>query len=414
MVITKKHAKNLQEKRSAKLQLRDINELPREVRVTIFAGFFVAMGFGLVVPAIPLFARSFGVGNAAIGLIVSSFAAMRFFSGLISGRLIDKYGERMVFAVGVILVSISTLLVAFSHNYIQMLVFRTAGGLGSSMFSVSANSVLMRSVGDDKRAQVQSLHNSTFLIGGISGPAIGGLLMSISLRAPFIVYAATLFISGLIAYFFLTAKHLEPASNIDGESISVRSALAIPAYKIALLTSFLITWVLYGLRNSITPLFVVEELHGTNAIVGYGFGIGALVQTLLMIRAGRYSDERGRKAALYLGTSIVIGAITILTFATHQWMFIAAMGLLGVGGAYLSATPIAIVGDLIKGKVGKVVGVFQMAGDAGMVAGPLIVGWLADIYNFRTAYAATLAIFSITLLLTWRLPETKSTIVSKY
>lgn len=371
------------------------------------------MGFGLVVPAIPIFARSFGVSNAAVGLIVSAFAAMRFLSGLISGRLIDRFGERMVFAVGVTLVSIFTLLLAFSQNYLQMLIFRTAGGLGSSMFSVSANSVILRSVEDSKRAQAQSIYNSTFLIGGITGPAFGGLLMGISLRAPFLVYAATLFTAGVIAFFFLNAAHLDPAANPDEESTSPLDALRIPAYRIALISTFLITWVLFGLRNSILPLFVVEELKGTNAVVGYGFGLGALLQTILVIRAGRFSDEKGRKAALYIGTLITSFGILILAFATHQWMYLFAMATLGIGGAYLSATPAAIVGDVVKGKIGRVVGLFQMAGDAGMIVGPLIVGWLADIYDFRTAFAATLAIFSVMLLLTWRLPETRSAIVSK-
>ncbi|MEN9680052.1 MAG: hypothetical protein RLZ57_1181, partial [Actinomycetota bacterium] len=371
------------------------------------------MGFGLVVPAIPIFARSFGVSNAAVGLIVSAFAAMRFFSGLISGRLIDRFGERMVFAVGVTLVSIFTLLLAFSQNYLQMLIFRTAGGLGSSMFSVSANSVILRSVDDAKRAQVQSIYNSTFLLGGITGPAFGGLLMSISLRAPFLVYAATLFTAGMIAFFFLTATHLDPANNPDEASFSALDALKIPAYRIALISTFLITWVLFGLRNSITPLFVIEELKGTNAVVGYGFGLAALLQTLLVIRAGQHSDTKGRKSALYIGTVIVSLGIATLAFSTHEWMYLLAMAFLGIGGAYLSATPAAIVGDVVKGKIGRVVGAFQMAGDAGMIAGPLVVGWLADIYDFRTAYAATLAIFSILILLAWRLPETRSTIVSK-
>ena len=371
------------------------------------------MGFGLVVPAIPIFARSFGVNNAAVGLIVSAFAAMRFLSGLISGRLIDRFGERIVFAVGVTLVSIFTLLLAFSQNYLQMLIFRTAGGLGSSMFSVSANSVILRSVEDSKRAQVQSIYNSTFLLGGITGPAFGGLLMSISLRAPFLVYAATLFTAGMIAFFFLTATHLDPANNPDEASVSALDALKIPAYRISLISTFIITWVLFGLRNSITPLFVIEELRGTNAVVGYGFGLGALIQTIFVIRAGRYSDERGRKAALYIGTLFGAIGIGLLAFATHQWMYLISMAILGLGGAYLSATPAAIVGDVVKGKIGRVVGAFQMAGDAGMIAGPLVVGWLADIYDFRTAYAATLAIFSILILLAWRLPETRSTIVSK-
>ena len=76
-------------------------DLPREISVLVAASFFVAVGFGIILPAIPVFARSFGVSNAAIGLIVSMFAITRFASGLISGKLVDLYGERAVYSSGV-------------------------------------------------------------------------------------------------------------------------------------------------------------------------------------------------------------------------------------------------------------------------------------------------------------------------
>jgi len=75
-----------------------LRDLPREVNVLVVASFFVAVGFGIMVPAIPLFARSFQVSNAAVGLIISLFAFTRFASGLFSGRLVDIFGERTTFA----------------------------------------------------------------------------------------------------------------------------------------------------------------------------------------------------------------------------------------------------------------------------------------------------------------------------
>ncbi|MSV65505.1 MAG: MFS transporter, partial [Actinobacteria bacterium] len=100
--------------------------------------FLVAIGFGLIIPAIPIFASSFGVNKTAIGLIVSAFAVMRFSSGLVSGKLVDRFGERAVLGFGLFMVSFFTLLTALSQSYSQLLIFRTLGGLGSSMFSVSA------------------------------------------------------------------------------------------------------------------------------------------------------------------------------------------------------------------------------------------------------------------------------------
>jgi len=109
-------------------------DLPREVSSLVAASFFVAVGFGIVMPAIPVFAKSFGVNNAAIGVMVSAFAITRFASGLISGVLVDKFGERAVFSTGIFMVSAFTFLAGISQSYEQLLFFRAAGGLGSSMF----------------------------------------------------------------------------------------------------------------------------------------------------------------------------------------------------------------------------------------------------------------------------------------
>jgi MFS family permease len=128
-------------------------DLPREISILVAASFFVAVGFGIVLPAIPVFAQTFGVNNAAIGLVISMFAITRFASGLISGKLVDLFGERVVFSTGVFMVALFVLLAGLSTTYTQLLIFRAAGGLGSSMFSVAAGSVIMRAVDDEHRGR---------------------------------------------------------------------------------------------------------------------------------------------------------------------------------------------------------------------------------------------------------------------
>jgi MFS family permease len=169
-------------------------EFPREVGVLVFASFFVAVGFGIIAPTLPLFARSFGVNNAQVGAIISAFAFARFASGLVSGKLVDLFGERLVYTTGVGFVAISSFAAAFAQSYYQLLIFRAAGGLGSSMFSVAAGSIILRATDDSKRARAQSLYNSSFLVGMMAGPVIGGFLTAISLRAPLVVYAVLLFL----------------------------------------------------------------------------------------------------------------------------------------------------------------------------------------------------------------------------
>ena len=384
-------------------------DLPREISILVAASFFVAVGFGIVLPAIPVFARTFGVNNAAIGLIVSMFGITRFASGLISGKLVDLFGERAVFSSGVFMVSLFVFLAGMATSYHQLLFFRAAGGLGSSMFSVAAGSVIMRSVDDEHRGRAQSVYNGAFLVGGVSGPAIGGLLSLISLRAPFFAYSAMLLVSGIVAFFFLKGEKIgKREKDFDTSAhTSVREALAMKPYRIALVISFIVNWVVFGMRASIMPIFVTEELHSTTAVVGYGFALSAIFQGVLLIRGGRLSDLKGRRFASVTGSTIALVGVIFLTLSVHPWMYLVAMSIIGIGAAYLSTTPASIVGDVIRGRGGQVIGIFQMAGDAGMMVGPIVIGVLSDAYSYRTAFAVSAVVFAIGALLTTRIPETR-------
>ena len=389
-------------------------DLPREISVLVAASFFVAVGFGIVLPAIPVFARTFGVNNAAIGLIVSMFAITRFASGLISGKLVDLFGERAVFSSGVFMVAIFVFLAGLSTTYAQLLFFRAAGGLGSSMFSVAAGSVIMRSVDDAHRGRAQSVYNGAFLIGGVSGPAIGGLLSLISLRAPFFAYSIMLLVSGTVAHFFLKGEKIgKREKDLDtSEHTTVREALAMKPYRIALILTFIVNWVVFGMRASIMPIFVTEELHATTAVVGYGFALSAVFQGALLMHGGRLSDSKGRRYASIIGSSVLLIGVLTLTIVINPWMYLVAMSIMGIGGAYLSTTPSSIVGDIIRGRGGQVIAIFQMAGDAGMIVGPIIIGALSDMYSYRTAFAVSAGVFALGAFLATQIPETRENFLS--
>ena len=386
-----------------------LRDLPREVSVLVVASFFVAVGFGIIVPAIPLFARSFGVSNAAVGLIISLFALSRFASGLFSGKLVDKFGERTVFAVGVAFVALSVGLSGLAQSYNQLLFFRAAGGLGSSMFSVAASSVILRSVSDAQRGHAQSVYNGSFLLGAIAGPAIGGALAAVSLRAPFFVYAIALSISGTVAFIFFTSEHLQAPKKSEGKKavMSLKEALSLKGYRYALVITFVASWVLFGVRTSILPLFITEQLKSTAAVVGWGFTISAVIQGTLILRAGRLSDERGRRFILIIGTTIAFVGIIIMTLTLNPLMFFISMAIMGLGNAFLASAPATIVGDLIEGKGGQVIALFQMAGDAGMIVGPVVVGFIADHYGYRAAFGLSGVVFCIAIVLSMKMPETR-------
>jgi MFS family permease len=163
-------------------------DMPAEVAILTSVSFTVALGFGIVAPDIPAFARHFGVSTASAASVVSAFALLRVLGALPAGRLVDRFGERRVMAAGIAVVAASSILAGISGSFAELIVLRGIGGLGSAMFSVSAQTLLLLSVPADQRGRASGLFSGGFLVGSISGPAIGGLLAAWSLRAPFFVY----------------------------------------------------------------------------------------------------------------------------------------------------------------------------------------------------------------------------------
>ena len=365
----------------------------------------------MIIPAIPLFAKTFEVNNAQIGAIISAFALARFAMGLPAGKLIDIFGERRVQTTGLFLVAVSSFAAGLANSYWQLLTFRALGGIGSVMFSVSASSLLMRSVEDNVRGRAQSTFYGGFLIGGIAGPAVGGILSVISLRVPFFAYAFTLICASFVTSFFLSEKRLgKSIKNIQDpeDRVLLKDALKNYPYVAAMAIAFLSNWVIFGLRNSILPLFAKESLGASNSILGLGFTIAAVVQGIALIYVGKISDFRGRRFALMIGSFTLLTGVATIIISTHWWYYFLAMVMFGIGGAFEGTASSAVVGDVFGGKGGRVIALFQMAGDFGNIISPVLLGWLVDAHSYRPAFIATAVVFSITLLLSAKMPETRN------
>src|SRR4051812_39201061 len=242
------------------VRVRPLRGLPPEVRALTGVAFMVALGFGLVAPALPLFAREFGVGKAAAGAVVSAFALMRLAMAPFVGRLVNAFGERVMLATGIGVVAVSSALAGFAHSYWQLLVLRGIGGIGSIMFSVSAASILVRVTPDHQRGRAQGVWAGAFLVGMIAGPAVG-TVATFSLRAPFFLYAGTLVIAGLLGLGALRHSELASPQATRTAPLPLATAMRNRAYLAALAAAFAGDFALVGARSSLLPQYVMDDLH---------------------------------------------------------------------------------------------------------------------------------------------------------
>ncbi len=122
----------------------------------ITANAVIALGYGVVSPVLPQYARNFGVSISAATFVITAFALMRLCAAPASGLFVQKLGgERRVYLSGLLIVAVSTGGVcAFAQTYWQLLLFRSLGGFGSAMFTVSSLGLMIRISPPDARGRV--------------------------------------------------------------------------------------------------------------------------------------------------------------------------------------------------------------------------------------------------------------------
>nr|WP_305092094.1 MFS transporter [Prescottella sp. R16] len=376
--------------------------LPKEIWVLVAAAFIVAVGFGIVAPVLPQFARSFDVGVTAASAVISAFALMRLMFAPLSGSLVQRLGERPTYLTGLLITAMSTGACAFAETYWQLLLFRGLGGIGSTMFTVSALGLLVRISPPDGRGRVSGVYSAAFLIGTITGPLFGGALAGFGLRVPFVIYAVALLIAAGVVYLALRKSHLaEPEGDSGLTTMTLLDGARSPLFRAALGSNFVTGWVIFGVRISLVPLFVVEVLGGSGAMAAIALTVFALGNTAVLMQSGRWSDRIGRKPFVLLGLVVCGVSTVVMGQTTNLVLFFVATAVCGLGSGIMGPPQQAAVADVIgsKRRGGPVLAVYQMANDIGTFSGPLVAGVVVQEFSYGAAWTVTGGVMLLPVLL---------------
>ena len=349
--------------------------MPREVLVLGVIAFCVAVGFGVLIPVLPVFARTFGVDNFAVGAVVSVFALMRLVTSPFCGRMINRAGERLILALGIFIVALSSGLAGISQSYTQLLILRGVGGFGSAMFTVSATTLLLTSVEAGCGVAPAASSKAGFLLGGMTGPAVGGFLSAISLTAPFFFYAGTLVVAGTVGLLLLSRPATGPPARRGLRRYRSARLLRDRRYHAACAANLAQGWTSFGVRMSLVPVLVVEVLHRPTSWTGAAFACASVVPD---VGGGAGGKVRGHRRATagdhHRRAPWPPGIILAVPFAPNIWLLIVALSSYGVASAFLGTAPAATVGDVAGTQSGTAVAIFSMCSDVGAIIGPLAAG----------------------------------------
>jgi MFS family permease len=379
------------------------------------------LGFGIIAPILPLFARSFGVGYDAAGLLISAFAFTRLIFDLVAGPIVDRYGERLAATAGLAFVAVSSVLTGLAPNFTLAVVFRGAGGAGSSVLFAALYSYLLKVVPRDRMARTLGVFYGSFNIGFIAGGPIGGIIAHVyGLASPLFFYAGLCALSSVLYLRFVRDPAPRAVENAAGDAIAEEQATAVArtwrAVRELLRSRIFVTtivlnmsffWVIAGGYDTLVPLFGREGLDMSTVGIGVALAMAVATEFVVLYPAGALADRLGRKAVLIPAMTWFAAVLALTGFSWNPIAFGGALALLGIGSGAVAVLPGAMLSDVVpERKSGTAVGVFRFFGDLGFVFGPLTAGVTASAFGFKGAFIFMAVPVLIALALVLRSPET--------
>jgi MFS family permease len=392
----------------------------RAVRVVMLITFVIMLGFGIIAPILPLYARSFGVGYADAGLLISAFAFARLFFDLFAGPIVDRYGERAAATGGLMFVALSSILTGLAPTFALAVLFRGAGGAGSSVLFAALYSYMLKVVPKHRMARTLGVFYGSFNIGFIAGGPVGGLIAHLfGLASPLFFYGGLCFLSGLLYLRFISNPERpvsqagsEPDSG-DGASVvrrtwnAARELLRSRMFVTAVVLNMAFFWVIAGGYDTLVPLFGQSALHMSTVGIGGVLAVATAVEFVLLYPAGTIADRFGRRALLIPALSWFALALVAAGWSGSPIMFGVMMAVMGVGSGLVAVAPAAMLSDIVpERRSGTAVGVFRFFGDLGFVFGPLVAGASAGAFGFKVAFALMALPIAVALALVLWTPET--------
>jgi DHA1 family multidrug resistance protein-like MFS transporter len=348
------------------------------------------LGFGGVVPALPLYAKSFGVSASAIGMAIGIYGLARFCGAIPAGWLSDGMGRRHALALGGIVTTAGNLWCALASSYPEFILARFVAGAGAGLIVTTGQIVLADITTQERRGRVVSIYQGVFIFAAGVGPFPGGLLSAhYGLTAPFWVYAvAGLFAAG-VAYFALgeTRDIGNPVEARRGRGgVSFLADVAMLSKQTGFVLACLVSMANAAARTgglfAIVPLLGTARLGLSIAEIGFALAIGTVIGLMAAYPGGMLTDYFGRKAVIAPSTIISGASMLLFCIAPSYVWFIAANIVWGVASAIGGAAPSVYAADSAPpGRNATTLSIFRMAGDVGYVVGPLALGSIADLFG---------------------------------
>lgn len=348
----------------------------------ILVVFIDLLGFSLILPLLPYYAKTFNANQTVTGLLIASYAVMQLIGAPLLGRLSDRFGRRPVLLLSMFGTFIGFLLLGFANALWMLFASRILDGLTGGNLSVAQ--AYISDVTDEKsRSKGLGMIGAAFGLGFIIGPVTGGILSQWGYAVPAFAAAAISLINLVLIYAWLPESLIEEKRSQMTEKLPAITLNALMvAFQRPFTGSILITRFFFGLAfaifQTIFSLYALAKFNltarDTGFVLTYVGVLSVIVQGFLV---GRLSS-RFREDVL-ITVSVVLMGISLFAWALAPsvlWLYIIMTPTALSGGLLNTLLSSTLTKAVARQEIGGILGLSAAVESSTRIIAPILGGIL--------------------------------------
>jgi len=334
--------------------------------------FIDLLGFGLILPLLPFYAKSFGANELTIGLLLASYSLMQFIGAPVLGRLSDRYGRRPILLISQLGTFVGFIMLGFANGLGMLFASRIVDGVSGG--NISTAQAYIADISDEKnRAKNFGLIGAAFGLGFIMGPAIGGFLSQFGYQVPAFAAAGLSFLSMALTFFLLHEPERKAPASREFSVKALKRAFAHPT--IGLLLTMVFTFGLaFAMFQTSFALFASArfgfDVQQTALVLTY-VGVLSVIMQLVVVK--RVVKRLGENRSIMVTMASLALGLVLMAAVQNPWMLIVVMPILSFGGGVTSPVLTSLISKSVdRAEVGGMLGISTSVDSLSRVAAPIL------------------------------------------
>lgn len=371
----------------------------------------VFIGFGLIIPVLPLMVTGVGAQKYNLGMMLAVYSAVAFVMSPFWGRISDRFGRKPVLITGLLGFALSFLLFGLAKDILWLMyVARIIGGGFSGAVTATAMAYIADVTGEEDRTKGMAFAGASIGMGFIIGPGVGGLLGDINVALPFFVAAGLAVVNAIWGFAALkeSTTREERLANPKGKGSRWRAFAG--ALKYLYMVDFVAQFSIATLEG-VFQYFEIYKFNATPTQIGMMFFISGFVGALVQGGIVQRYVKHGREVpAMYTGLVLSGIGMFLILFSANFWTATLYMTIFGASNTVIKPTLTSVITKETTVGQGLANGLLSSMDSLARIVGPILATVLYEIHqNIPFIVTGLIAIAAVFLVASYkRLSGTKN------